>query len=75
VIATKSQSVQPYLTNEVGYIVDKTDSEEQADVIQEWRSDPQQLNKMGEKARKLVEQKYNWEKEANKLQSLYASLI
>ena len=61
--------------NECGICVDPLKPQEIAQAIQWIFEHPQEAQKMGENGRKAVEQKYNWENEAQKLLSLYESIL
>ncbi|WP_227134350.1 glycosyltransferase family 4 protein [Halorubellus salinus] len=75
VVATDAQSIRPYISREVGRLVSQTDPEGQADAIEELISDSTRLEKMGNRGRELVEERYNWEQEADLLVSIYESLL
>jgi glycosyltransferase involved in cell wall biosynthesis len=74
VLATDAKAIRPYVTKEVGRLVSQTDPSEQADTVLELHSNPDEIEQMGKRGREYVEQKYNWENEAKRLDSIYRSL-
>lgn len=61
--------------NNCGICVDPFDPQAIAKAIQWIFEHPQEAQKMGENGRKAVETKYNWENEAQKLLSLYETIL
>jgi len=53
----------------------KKNMEEIAQAIEYLITHPEEARKMGENGRRAVEEKYNWEKEAQKLLALYEQLL
>jgi glycosyltransferase involved in cell wall biosynthesis len=60
--------------NNCGVCVDPTNPEEIAKAIEYLITHPDEARKMGENGRKAVLEKYNWEKESEKLINIYKSL-
>jgi len=60
---------------EGGMLVDPLDEQEISLAIVELFSNAQQAQAMGERARKMIFEKYNWEQESQKLLSLYDRLL
>jgi glycosyltransferase involved in cell wall biosynthesis len=60
---------------ECGFIVDPMNINEINNAMQRLIDDPELALKMGREGRKLVEDKYNWDREAKKLIALYADLL
>jgi len=58
-----------------GILVDPLDEQDISQAIVELFSHPQKAQAMGERARKMILKKYNWEQESQKLLSLYDRLI
>ncbi len=75
VLSTDAIAIRSYITDSVGQLVEQNNHRKQANIIQEWCSNPQILAEMGSRGREVIEQKYNWQREASKLQSIYKSLI
>jgi glycosyltransferase involved in cell wall biosynthesis len=61
--------------NDCGRLVDPTKPQEIAKSIDDLLNNPDERRKMGENARKAVLEKYNWEKEQQKLLDLYQELL
>lgn len=61
--------------NNCGICVDPLDTKEISQAIQWIFEHPQEAQTMGKNARRAVENKYNWENEAEKLLSLYARYL
>jgi glycosyltransferase involved in cell wall biosynthesis len=61
--------------NNCGICVDPTKPEEIAKAIEYLITHPNGARKMGENGRKAVLEKYNWEKESEKLINIYKSLV
>lgn len=61
--------------NRCGLTVDPLNSEEIAQAIEYLLDHPELRQKMGENGRRAVQEKYNWEREAAKLLSLYEELL
>ena len=61
--------------NDCGICVDPTNPKEIAKAIEYLITHPDETKKMGENGRKAVLEKYNWEKESEKLLSLYRNLL
>jgi glycosyltransferase involved in cell wall biosynthesis len=75
VLATDAEAIRPYVTSKVGRLVSQTDPPEQADAVLELHSNPDELDQMGKRGRELVKQKYNWENEARRLNTIYDALL
>ncbi|WP_436344037.1 glycosyltransferase family 4 protein [Natronorubrum sp. FCH18a] len=75
VLATDATGTRSFITEETGQFVSQSNVNIQADIIQNLNSDRERLDNMGEKARKKVVEEYNWEQEAEKLTSIYKSLL
>jgi len=58
-----------------GILVDPLDEQEISLAIVELFSNSQRAQAMGERARKMISEKYNWEQESQKLLSLYDRLL
>ena len=61
--------------NQCGICVDPLNPQAIAEAIQWFLEHPDEAKRMGENGRKAVEEKYNWEAEAEKLRSLYSKLL
>jgi len=61
--------------NKCGICVDPLDLEDIADTIKYFLKHPEERKKMGNNGRCAVLQKYNWEKESEKLTNLYIELL
>jgi glycosyltransferase involved in cell wall biosynthesis len=61
--------------NQCGICVDPLNPQAIATAIQWFLEHPEEAKRMGENGRKAVEEKYNWETEAEKLRSLYSKLL
>lgn len=61
--------------NKCGICVDPLKPEEIARAIEYLLTHPEEARRMGENGRKAVLEKYNWEKESEKLVSLYKELL
>ncbi|MCS7232279.1 MAG: glycosyltransferase family 4 protein, partial [Elusimicrobiota bacterium] len=61
--------------NECGICVDPLNPKEIANAIKYILDHPDEARKMGENGRKAVLEKYNWEKESEKLLLIYSSLL
>jgi hypothetical protein len=61
--------------NDCGICVDPLDVSAIRDAIQYLLDHPEEARRLGENGRRAVEEKYNWESEASKLQSLYEELM
>ncbi|MFT6715642.1 MAG: glycosyltransferase involved in cell wall biosynthesis [Saprospiraceae bacterium] len=61
--------------NECGVCVNPESPEEIANAAKMFENDPALSKKMGEKGRKMVQEKYNWSIEEKKLLSLYSELL
>jgi len=61
--------------NDCGICVDPLDVLAIRDAIQYLLDHPKETQRLGENGRRAVEEKYNWESEAMKLQSLYEELV
>ncbi len=61
--------------NKCGLCVDPLSPEDIADAIEWLVSHPKEARHMGKNGRRIVEEKYNWEKEAKKLLTLYEGLL
>lgn len=61
--------------NRCGICVDPLNPLEIAEAIEYLLSHPEEAKRMGENGRRAVEEKYNWEKEAEKLVTLYRNLF
>jgi len=61
--------------NECGLTVSPLDPEEIAQAIDHLFSHPEEARRMGENGRRAVEEKYNWEREGEKLLELYEELL
>ncbi|MGI5880015.1 MAG: glycosyltransferase family 4 protein [Syntrophomonadaceae bacterium] len=61
--------------NKCGICVDPLNIIAIADAINWIMDNPEQAKQMGENGRKAVEDKYNWEKEGNKLLKIYEELL
>lgn len=61
--------------NNCGICVDPLDVSAIRDAIQYLLDHPEEAQRLGENGRRAVEEKYNWESEASKLQSLYKELV
>lgn len=57
--------------NQCGLCVDPLDPKAIAQAIEYLITHPEEARKMGERGRRAVEEKYNWEREAQKLLALY----
>lgn len=75
VLATDTQSIRPYISKNIGRLVSQNDPEEQSDAVEELISAPDRLEEMGNQGREQVKQQYNWESEAERLISIYESLL
>ena len=53
----------------------KKNMEEITQAIEYLITHPEEARRMGENGRRAVEEKYNWEKEAQKLLALYEQLL
>ncbi len=62
-------------TNNCGICVDPLNVEEIANAIMWILENPDQARQMGENGRKVIEMKYNWEQEGNKLINVYRELL
>ena len=61
--------------NRCGITVDPLDPKAIAQAIEYLLAHPEEARQMGENGRRAVEEKYNWEKEAEKLLALYKELV
>lgn len=61
--------------NNCGICVNPLNSKEIARVIEYLIDHPDEAKRMGENGRKAVEERYNWEKESEKLLKVYAELL
>ena len=61
--------------NRCGICVDPLNPKEIAQAIEYLITHPEEARKMGENGRRAVEEKYNWEKEGEKLLKLYEELV
>jgi len=61
--------------NECGLMVNSLDLKEIAKAIEYLLEHPEERKRMGESGRRGVEEKYNWEREGEKLLELYEKLI
>jgi glycosyltransferase involved in cell wall biosynthesis len=61
--------------NRCGITVDPLDPKAIAQAIEYLLTHPEEARQMGENGRRAVEEKYNWEKEAEKLLALYKELV
>jgi len=61
--------------NDCGVCVNPLDPSAIRDAIQYLLDHPDEAQRMGKNGRQAVEEKYNWETEAQKLKSLYAELL
>jgi len=61
--------------NRCGITVDPLDPKAIAQAIEYLLTHPEEARRMGENGRRAVEEKYNWEKEAEKLLALYKELV
>lgn len=61
--------------NKCGICVDPLDLEDIADTIKYFLKHPEERKKMGNNGRCAVLQKYNWEKESEKIINLYSELL
>ena len=61
--------------NQCGITVDPLDPKEIAQAIEYLLTHPEEARQMGENGRRAVEEKYNWEKETEKLLALYEELL
>jgi len=61
--------------NRCGITVDPLDPKTIAQAIEYLLTHPEEARRMGENGRRAVEEKYNWEKEAEKLLALYKELV
>jgi glycosyltransferase involved in cell wall biosynthesis len=61
--------------NNCGICVDPTNPEEIAKAIEYLITHPNEARKMGENGRKAVLEKYNWEKESEKLLNVYKEIL
>lgn len=61
--------------NNCGLCVDPLNPEAIAEAIEYLITHPEEARKMGENGRRAVEEKYNWEKEAQKLLALYEGVL
>ncbi len=60
---------------ECGLFVNPKDPEDISKAIKYLGANPDEAKKMGERGRKLIEEKYNWQKEEEKIIRLYSHLI
>jgi glycosyltransferase involved in cell wall biosynthesis len=61
--------------NNCGICVDPLNVEEIADAVKWIIDHPEEAKRMGENGRRAVEEKYNWEKEGEKLVNIYKELL
>lgn len=61
--------------NNCGVCVDPLNAKDMANAINWIIHNPEQAKQMGENGRRAVEEKYNWEQEANKLLKIYEGLL
>jgi len=61
--------------NKCGICVDPLDLKDIADTIKYFLKHPEERKKMGNNGRRAVLQKYNWEKESEKIINLYSELL
>lgn len=61
--------------NRCGICVDPLDPKEIAQAIEYLLTHPEEARRMGENGRRAVLEKYNWEREAEKLLKLYAEIV
>ena len=61
--------------NRCGITVDPLGPKEIAQAIEYLLTHPEEARQMGENGRRAVEEKYNWEKETEKLLALYEELL
>jgi hypothetical protein len=61
--------------NNCGICVDPLNIEEIADAVKWIIDHPEEAKRMGENGRRAVEEKYNWEKEGEKLVNIYKELL
>ena len=66
---------KPIETNKCGICVDSTNPREIAEAMKYLIEHKEEARKMGENGRKAVLERYNWEKEGEKLLKLYEDLI
>ena len=57
-----------------GLVVDPNDPEALAAAIEELLADPEMAEEMGKRGRAAVKEKFNWDREAPRLLSLYRAL-
>ncbi|WP_298314762.1 glycosyltransferase family 4 protein [uncultured Aquimarina sp.] len=61
--------------NDCGICVNASNPDEIANAIKYIMDNPEEAKKMGENGRRAVIEKYNWEKEVEKLSKVYANII
>jgi len=61
--------------NECGLCVNPLNPKELAEAIEYLITHPEEARRMGENGRRAVEEKYNWEREAEKLLAVYKGLL
>jgi glycosyltransferase involved in cell wall biosynthesis len=74
VIITDQCNFSEVLENRAGIII-KPNAQELAEALIELLNNPQLCDEMGENGRKLVLEKFTWDKIANKMMDLYKSLL
>jgi glycosyltransferase involved in cell wall biosynthesis len=75
VLATDATGTSTFITEETGWLVEQSDVEKQADIVEENLSKKEYLRRMGKKAKEQVKKEYSWEQEKKKLILFYNSLL
>ena len=76
VIASNFQLLREILEgNDCGFCVDPFEPKEIGKAINYLYENPAKANEMGQNGRKLIEKKYNWQLEENKLDKFYKSVL
>ena len=74
VFTTDALGPRKYLPSDAGVLVRESNTERQADLVEELLDDPERREKMGRAGRKRVKEEFNWERESEKLLSIYTEM-
>lgn len=76
IVSSDLRSTRPFvISNENGYCVPADDLSAHAQAILHLLESPEEAKKMGQYGQKIVEDKWNWDREEKKLWSLYRQLV
>lgn len=74
VLSTDTLGPREYLPESAGVFVNESDTERQADLVEELLDDPDKMVQMGQAGRARVTDEYCWERESEKLLTTYSKL-